>query len=173
MRNTKKHWEAALDHQFNKNATQRVLSKPIPKELVPKDVKTFRSVMAVSIKEVGEALWKFVTRHCVDGGPMIQGLHFDFSASPTVSYPALRTLIAIAAALGLTLASTDVTNCFQNTMIPAEKRIWISLPPRYMKWFKKTYPDVEVENSPSNRYLLQTMTGMQGEKMQEEDSVYK
>ena len=31
-------------------------------------------------------------------------------------------------------------------------------------WFKKTYPDVEVEESTSNSYLLQTMTGMQGEK---------
>ena len=162
--NYKKHWEAALDHQFSKNATQRVLSKPIPRELIPKDVKAFQSVMAVSIKEVGEALWKFVARHCVNGGPMIQGLHFDFSASPTVSYPALRTLIALAAALGLILASTDVTNCFQNTLIPPNKRIWITLPPRYMKWFKKTYPDVEVEESTSNSYLLQTMTGMQGEK---------
>ena len=73
-------------------------------------------------------------------------------------------MIAIAAALGLILASTDVTNCFQNTMISPEERIWISLPPRYMKWFKKTYPDIKVEDSPSNSYLLQTMTGMQGKR---------
>ena len=120
--------------------------------------------MAVSCKEVGQALIKFVARHCVLGGPMIQGLHYDFSASPTVSYPALRTMIAIVAAYNLTLASLDVTNCFQNTMIPPEKRIWVSLPPRYMQWFKKTYPDVDVEVSDSNRYVMQTMTGMQGEK---------
>ena len=69
--------------------------------------------MAVSCKEVGAALIKFVARHCVNGGPMIKGLHFDFSASPTVSYPALRTMIALAAAYNLTLASLDVTNCFQ------------------------------------------------------------
>ena len=101
-------------------------------------------MMAVSIKEVGEGMWKFVTRHCVDGSPMVKGLHFDLSASPTVSYPALRTLISIAAARGLRLASMDVTNCFQNTMIPPEERIWVNLPPRYMQWFKRTYPDVEV-----------------------------
>ena len=41
---------------------------------------------------------------------MIQELHYDFSASSTISYPALRTLIPIAAAYTLTLASLDVTN---------------------------------------------------------------
>ena len=49
-------------------------------------------------------------------------------------------------------------------MIRQEERIWVSLPPRYMQWFKKTYPDVEVEISESNKYAMQTMTGMQGEK---------
>ena len=160
----KHHWEAALDHQYSKNATQRVLSKPIPKEKIPKDVKIFRSVIAVGIKEVGEALFKFVARHCVDGGPMVQGVHFDFSSSPTVSYPALRTLIAIVAAYDLRMASTDATNCFQNTIIPPEQRIWISLPPRYLKWLKKTYPDVEIEDSASNAYASQAMTGMQGKR---------
>ena len=159
-----KHWEAALEHQFAKNAAQQVLSKPILRESLPDHIKVFQSVMAVSCKEVGLALIKFVARHCVNGGPMIKGLHFDFSASPTVSYPALRTMIAIAAAFNLILASIDVTNCFQNTMIPPEKRIWIALPPRYMQWFKKTYPDVEVEFSKSGKYAMQTMTGMQGEK---------
>ena len=32
--NSKHHWEAALDHQYSKNATQHVLSKPIPKEKI-------------------------------------------------------------------------------------------------------------------------------------------
>ena len=85
----KKHWEAALEHQFAKNAAQQVLSKPIPREKLPDYVKIFQSVMKVSCKEVGQALIKFVARHCVHGGPMIQGLYYDFSASPTVSYPAL------------------------------------------------------------------------------------
>ena len=62
------------------------------------------------------------------------------------------------------LASLDVTSCFQNAMIPPDNRIWVSLPPRYMQWFKKPYPDVELENSESNSYAVQTMTGMQGER---------
>lgn len=31
-----------------------------------------------------------------------------------------------------------------------------------MTWFKKIYPDSEVEESASNSYLLQTLSGMQG-----------
>ena len=105
--------------------------------MIPEDIKIFQSVIAVSCKEVGAALIKFIARHCVHGGPMVQGLHFDFSASLTVRYQALRTMIAIAAAYNLTLVSVDVTNCFQNTIIPPEKRIWVSLPPKYMQWLKK------------------------------------
>ena len=78
--------------------------------------------MVVSCREVGKALIKFIARQCMHDDPIIQVLHYNFSASPMVSYPALRTMIAIAAAFNLTLASLDVTNYFQNTMIPPDKK---------------------------------------------------
>ena len=33
-----------------------------------------------------------------------------------------------------------------------------------MKWFKDTYPDVDLEESPSGKFILQTINNMQGEK---------
>ena len=93
---------------------------------------------------------------------MVQGKGFNFSASPTASYLCLRTMLAKAVVYRLLLANMDVTNCFQNTMIPLYKRSWINAPVRYLQWFKNRYPDIEVETSP--KYVLQTMCGMQGTK---------
>ena len=81
-----------------------------------------------------------------------------------ITQPALRAFYATAAAFGLTLAVMDVRNCFQNNMIDPDKRVFVRTPPRYMEWFKRTFPDVIVPHSPTGNYANQTMGTMQGEK---------
>ena len=103
-----------LKHQYDKNARMMVLSQPLPREKLPHDIKVFTSVMACRIKEKGTDLWKFETRLCLNGKDMVQGRDFDFSYSPTISYPGFRTAIALTAILGYRLFILDVENCFQN-----------------------------------------------------------
>ena len=69
-----------------------------------------------------------------------------------------------AAFIRLTFALLDVTNCFQNTLIPAKDRACVTLPNFYMEWFKREYPQYELEASPSGKYVLQAQKGLQGDK---------
>ena len=162
--NQRRHWVAGLKHQYSKNAQMLLLSTPVPREKLPPDVKVFPSIIACRVKEKGKDLYKFETRHCVNGSSMEQGTHFDFSRSPTISYTGLRFLIVVAAAFGLRLSIIDVTNCFQNDAIPPEKRIFIILPPVYLEWFQEQFPHIKLEKSKDNRYVIQTINGMQGRK---------
>ena len=73
-------------------------------------------------------------------------------------------LLVTAAILNLTLYSLDVSNCFQSNAIKPEERLWIASPVRYVEWFKLTYPQAKLEPSPSGKYVLQTINGMQGGK---------
>ena len=38
------------------------------------------------------------------------------------------------------------------------------MPPRYMQWFQANYPKVKLDKSPSNKYVLQLLRGLQGDK---------
>ena len=73
-------------------------------------------------------------------------------------------VLARAASLGRRCAIIDVENCFQNDAIPHERRLFITAPPRYVKWFKNFFPEATVENAPDGKYVLQTLNGMQGRK---------
>ena len=85
----RKLWKAALFQQYEKNADMLLLSEPVAKESLPLDAKIFPSIIACRVKKSGPALWKFEARHCLHGGSQVQGKDFDFSCSPTISYPAL------------------------------------------------------------------------------------
>jgi hypothetical protein len=158
------HWIQGLKHQYSKNASMLVLSQPVPRAKLPKDTKVYRSVIAPRIKEKGKDLYKFEARHCLDGQNMVQGKDFDFSFSPTISYPGMRIVLAFCAVLNLTSAILDVENCFQNDAIKPEQRLFVTAPPLYIQWFKETYPDIKLEQAPDGKYVLQTINGMQGRK---------
>ena len=38
----------------------------------------------------------------------------------------------------------DVRNAPQNTNVPINERVCISLPPYYMEWFEKVYPNINI-----------------------------
>ena len=159
----RQHWIAGLKHQYSKNANMLLLSQPLPREKLPKEVRVFPSMIACRIKEKGRDLYKFEARHCVNGASMEKGTHFDFSYSPTISYPCLRLVLAWSASLGLQCSILDVENCFQNEACDPEKRIFITAPPLYIEWFKETYPDIKLPKN-DGKWVLQTINGMQGRK---------
>ena len=92
--------------------------------------------MACRIKGNGPNLWTFETRHCLHGESMERGQDFDFSCSPTVSYPAMKMQLAATASKNHELFSIDVSNCFQSDDIAPENRVWIDAPVCYTEWFQ-------------------------------------
>lgn len=58
----------------------------------------------------------------------------------------------------------DVVNCFQSTLLPQEERLIITMPPFYRTWFQNKYPNVKWEESPSGKYVLELLNGLQGDK---------
>ena len=158
------HWKRALCEQYEKNASIALMSKPIPRSSLPQDTKVLRSVMSFKIKHTPQDhMWKYGARHCINGAPMQQGIDYDESYSPVVEASSLRALIAIASSRRLTLGILDVTNAFQTTIKDPSKRIFATLPPFYLNWFKKYYPNVSLDPSPGP-YVVQVCNGIQGDK---------
>ena len=158
------HWIQAAHAQFHKNQTISLCSRPEPRENVPKDTKVLSTVLAPKIKKKGDDLYEFSLRMCANGSSQQKGIDFDFSWSPTVGASGLRLTLMAASAFSLTIGSLDAVNCFQSTNREPSKRLTIHTPPFYMSWFKKEFPHIKLEHSPSGHYVLQLLKGLQGDK---------
>lgn len=160
----REHWIQACYSQFEKNDDINLCTQPTPIEDVPKDTKILRTVMSTKVKKKGENLYQFIARMCADGSGQEKGIDFEFSFSATTSAPAVRITLTYAAAFGLTLAIIDVVNAFQSTMLKHADRLTIAMPPFYKQWFEKKYPRHKLRQSPSGKYVLQLLKGLQGDK---------
>eukprot|EP00956_Cyclotella_meneghiniana_P030378 scaffold76242_cov40-Cyclotella_meneghiniana.AAC.1 len=157
-------WKEALAHQYNKNDDVRLLAMPTPIENLPEGKKVLPAVISTKIKKKGEDIYQFIARMCANGSKQQQGIDFEFSYSPTAGMAPIRITLATAASFDWILAVIDIVNCFQSTLIPPEERLVISMPPFYRKWFQEKYPEVKWEHSPSNKYVLEVINGIQGDK---------
>jgi hypothetical protein len=52
----------------------------------------------------------------------------------------------------------------RNILLPQEERLIITMPPLYKKWFQSKYPSAKWEESPSGKYVLELLNGLQGDK---------
>eukprot|EP00956_Cyclotella_meneghiniana_P008309 scaffold11091_cov47-Cyclotella_meneghiniana.AAC.1 len=157
-------WREALNHQYNKNDDVRLLAMPTPIENLPEGKKVLPAVMSTRIKKKGDNIYQFIARMCANGSKQQQGIHYEFSYSPTAGMAPIRITLCTAAVFDWIVAVIDVVNCFQSTMVPPEDRLVISMPPFYRKWFQEKYPEVKWEHSPSNKYVLEVINGLQGDK---------
>ena len=157
-------WEQALYHQYDKNDNVHLVAQPTPIENVPKNRKVLPAVMSTKVKKKGQDLYQLVTRMCANGSKQQQGIDYEFSYSPTAGGASIRITLCLSASWRLTLAIIDVVNCFQSTLLPQEERLIITMPPLYKKWFQSKYPNVKWEESPSGKYVLELLNGLQGDK---------
>ena len=74
-------------------------------------------------------------------------------------------MLAISAKCRLSLSVHDIGNAFQGTPREDTKDsppIYITMPPYYMRWFKKRFPKVKIDDD--EQYVLQMFSNMQGTK---------
>ena len=72
----------------------------------------------------------------------------------------LRINIVIADMHKLTASILGVSNSFQNKNVPIHERFCVSLPPYYLDWFEKYYPNVPL-NLDDGPFCLQCMNVIQ------------
>ena len=150
--------------QYDKNKNVSLLSATIPIKYPPEGTKVLRSLIAPSIKE-GDCsdAWKFVARNCANGSSQIKGIYFDQPYSPVVHAESFRINIAISSMHRLTVRILYVSNVFQNNKNTIHERVYVSLPPYYLDWFERSYPNVTL-NRDDGPFFLQCMNGIQGKK---------
>ena len=159
-------WIKAVFERYLKNHNVGLLSAPVLRKLLPPEAIILRSVSTFKVKstEVPD-IWDLYFRVCADGSKMIQGIHFLFSHCAVSGNSSLLIMLAICAKCMLTLSVHDIGNAFQGTPREETKEtppIYITMPPYYMQWFKKSFPKVKIDDN--EKYVLQMFSNMQGTK---------
>ena len=159
-------WIKALFERYLKNHNVGLLSAPVPRRKLPPEAIILRSVSTFKVKatEIPD-IWDLYFRVCADGSKMIQGIHFLFSHCAVSGNSSLLILLAVSAKCYLKLTVHDIGNAFQGTPRDETKEtppIYITMPPYYLQWFKKSFPKVKLDDK--EKYVLQMFANMQGTK---------
>ena len=57
----------------------------------------------------------------------------------------------------------DISNAFQNSIIfDATERVYLSLPPLYLAWFRQQWPDYDLPSITTKDLVLQCLKCIQG-----------
>ena len=159
-------WIKAVFERYLKNHNVGLLSAPVLRKLLPPEAIIQRSVSTFKVKTTEVAdIWDLYFRVCADGSKMVQGIHFMFSHCSVSGNSSLLILLAISAKCRLVLTIHDIGNAFQGTPREESKEsppIYITMPPYYMQWFKKSFPKVKIDDKET--YVLQMFSNMQGTK---------
>ncbi len=159
----KSFWIQTIYEQFDKNASYRVFTKPIPRSTIPQDHMILKSVLAPTVKSTNiSSLWKLNVRHCVNGRPMKGMTTYGATHASTVSPDTVRFQLSFGTSLGFKHKTFDCTNAFQCTFEEdPSKQIYCHLPPFYTQWYNSRYPHDKID--PSNGpYIMQAAQLIQG-----------
>jgi len=90
---------------------------------------------------------------------------FSDSYSPVASIDSIQLLLNLAAASGLIISILDISNAFQNSIIfDASERVYLSLPPLYLDWFRQQWPDYNLPSLNVKDLVIQCLKSIQGTK---------
>jgi hypothetical protein len=94
---------------------------------------------------------------------MKQYLDFVESYSPVESIDSIRLMLALSASLQYKLHVLDISNAFMNSVIfDPEERVYLSLPPFYLNWFRSQWPDFKLPSQDSAQLAIQCLKSIQG-----------
>ena len=155
-------WKTAAWNQYKKNHNIAVFTMPFLKSEVPAGAQILRSQLVPEIKSTDiPSIFELKVRHVIVGTPQVHKIDFDNSYSPTADITTIRLQIAFTCARDYTVAVIDVKNAFQNTIAPAESRVYVTLPPMYLEWAIK---ELKLPLDRTKTYLLQMLNSNQGTK---------
>jgi hypothetical protein len=139
-------------------------SAPILRSSVPSNKTVLRPRVACRVKDTSiPHQYDLYARTCADGSKQKENIDFIDSYSPVASIDSLRILLNLAASEGLLISILDISNAFQNSIIfDATERVFISLPPLYLDWFRQQWPDYKLPSFSAKELVLQCLKCIQG-----------
>ena len=157
-------WRDALFHNYNKMMASGTFSAPILRSSVPPMKTILRPRIACKVKDTQiPHQYDLYARTCADGSTQKEHIDFTDSYSPVGSIDSLRILLNIAAATGLLISILDISNAFQNSIIfDASERVYLSLPPLYLDWFRQQWPDYDLPSLNVKDLVIQCLKSIQG-----------
>ena len=159
----KQQWMQSLFENYTKNAKSHTFTAPFPIENAPPGINILRSVVSHRVKDLGNDTYDLYSRHCANGSTMVKGLDFKESYAAIAVIDSCRIILAIASRYGLIIFVIDIKNAFQTTLLSPHERVYLHLPPYYLKWFKETYPTHHLPPA-KTIYILQSIHAIQGTK---------
>ncbi len=141
-------------------------SAPILRSSVPQNKSILRPWVACKVKDTSiPHQYDLYARTCVDGSTQKENIDYTDSYSPVGSIDSVRILLSIAAYSGLLISIMDISNAFQNSIIfDATERVYISLPPLYLDWFRQQWPDYTLPSLNVKDLVIQCLKSIQGTK---------
>jgi hypothetical protein len=125
-------WKLAMDDEYNslmKNKTWTLVAKP-------KDRKIVRSKWTFRIKKNADgSTAKFKARLVAKGYTQVEGVDYEETFAPVVSFTTLRTLLAFCTLFGLKITQIDVSTAYLYASIDEE--IYMEQPEGYQKTDKQ------------------------------------
>jgi hypothetical protein len=157
-------WRDALFHNYEQMMKTGTFSAPILRLLVPHDKAILRPRIACKVKDTSiPHQYDLYARTCADGSTQKEFVDFQDSYSPVASIDSIRILLNIAASSRLIVSILDISNAFQNSYIfDASERVYLSLPPLYLDWFQKQWPDFKLPSTNAKDLVLQCLKSIQG-----------
>ena len=93
---------------------------------------------------------------------MLEGVEFTVSHAPMEIIKYIRIIITIAFAESMIVFILDISNAFQNTILPnPEDRVYISLQHLYMEWFRRKLPKHTLSSNNPKEPCIQAMKSTQ------------
>jgi hypothetical protein len=157
-------WKDALFQNYNKMMASGTFSAPILRSSVPSHKTILRPRVACHVKDtLIPHQYDLYARTCADGSTQREHIDFTDSYSPVASIDSIRLLLNLATSESLLISIIDTSNAFQNSIIfDATERVYLSLPPLYLDWFRQQWPDYNLPSLNIKELVIQCLKCIQG-----------
>jgi hypothetical protein len=157
-------WKEAIFENYSKMDHTGTWSAPLLCSSAPSGKSILNPRISFRVKDTTQPhTYELQGRTCANGNKQKQFIDFTDSYSPVGTIDSIRHLLAIAASQRLTLHVLDSTNAFQSSIIfDPEDRVYISLLPLYLDWFRHQWPDFKLPSPDAKQLVLQCLKTLQG-----------
>ena len=147
-------------------ATSTTFSAPFLRSLISQDTKIIRPRISFRVKTTYiDNQYDLYSRKCADVLSMIEGVDFTVYYAPVAVIWSLFIIAALASAEGLILFVLDISNAFQNTILPnPAERVCIILPYLFMDWYNIKCPKHPLASINQKGLYIQAIKSIQETK---------